>query len=267
MTHFVVAVILPKGANPTTHAQAEAMVEPLLARYDENMEVEPYERDCWCVGTIAQREVREQAAREMGTIDDFRRTFVRPEGVDDFSDELDEAWDKHIQPLRDREAELLAQHPLREAPDPTCGFYTEDFVKRHYPDRPELVGQRFEDGSGCGGTGRYTSTYNPDSKFDWWVIGGRWSGYWAPEGAEPTHHEWNGPRYALKEDVKRVRDIPSDKRPRAVVTPDGLWHQRGEAGWFGVFNDAMDREQWEQVTNAIYSEHLDHLAVCCDLHI
>jgi len=33
----------------------------------------------------------------------------------------------------------------------------------------------------CHGTGTVMSTCNPKSKWDWWVVGGRWAGHWIPE--------------------------------------------------------------------------------------
>ncbi len=38
-----------------------------------------------------------------------------------------------------------------------------------------------DDEGSCMGTGITTSTYNPESKWDWWVIGGRWAGFFIPE--------------------------------------------------------------------------------------
>ena len=60
---------------------------------------------------------------------------------------------------------------MKDKPDPTCGF--------------DDNGKRYVDGSGCAGTGIIRVTYNPEAKWDYWVIGGRWNGWLAPPEAQP----------------------------------------------------------------------------------
>lgn len=145
--------------------------------------------------------------------------------------------------------------------------------------------------------GNIISTYNPNSKWDWYVIGGRWSGMLKAVGRETDE---NGNTIFTDRYVNEARisdiDFSSDpeayaeairewevlvegdeQRPGedfcsfykpeyylnyygtkekyaeamatfttyAVVTPNGLWHQKAEMGWFGMDNATPeDSKNW-----------------------
>jgi hypothetical protein len=72
--------------------------------------------------------------------------------------------------------------------------------------------------------GRPISTYNPDSKWDWYSIGGRWDG-WIND--KETSSESIADNTATTEHA-----IAREKIPHAIVTPDGEWLERGQLGWF-----------------------------------
>jgi hypothetical protein len=167
MTHFQTVVILPKGQQPKTKQEAEAFVEPLIAAYDENEQVDPYERACACTRT-----------------------------------------------------ELIDTQ--------TC--------------------------TQCNGTGIYESTYNPLSRWDWYVVGGRCSG---------AFHEGT----ANETDIELVRNLERDAISSHIVTPDGVWHARGNVGWWGMFDATVSDEDWENTVKGICAEHLDHVAINLDCHI
>ena len=162
MSHFPVYVVMPVTMD------IKGAVEALLAPFDENTSVEPYGRPCHCVGSEAKQEARTAATKELGGIDCFRESFALahplPPGVTQFDlsaadgEARSEAWTEHIKPLVDLEHKLYLEHPLSEKPDPSC--------------------------EECSGTGTRTSCYNPQSKWDWWCIGGRWTGHLA--GYDPA---------------------------------------------------------------------------------
>ena len=56
--------------------------------------------------------------------------------------------------------------------------------------------------------GNELSTYNPNSKWDWWTVGGRWSGY------------FNGEDSITIGEYKKI--IDDDTIPWAVIGPDGV---------------------------------------------
>ncbi|MCF6094545.1 hypothetical protein L1765_11280 [Microaerobacter geothermalis] len=69
MSHFVALVIVPKETE-----DIKQKVEELLAPYDENLEVNPYNRECYCVGSLAKA-YSYQEAEKVKSINDYRKEY------------------------------------------------------------------------------------------------------------------------------------------------------------------------------------------------
>jgi hypothetical protein len=180
MSHFFTMVILPKGAEPLEEKVAE-----LLAPFDESLEMQPYEVDCYC--------------------------------------------------LKDGK------------PDESC--------------------------SKCHGKGVRMTTCSPNAKWDWWVVGGRWSG---TIQNEPTHSDDGGFNFGkdfhqLSNNTARAEQLLSLEEDMplsfAVVTPDGHWHERGEMGWFGMTRAEKPQEKWKAIVVDILKQYKDSVVVGVDCHI
>jgi hypothetical protein len=260
MSHSTVLVLLQ---NPNGEDVKELVAEA-LAPFDENKDVPMYQKDCYCIGSVAREEADEKAGKKFGTIVDLRKSFKNKK------DKSDAAWQEHIKPYVEYRDSLIASHPDKDKPDPECGFYTKDY----HPDGHK-IGERFGDGSGCGGTGKYLTTYNPQSKWDWYVIGGRWQGDLDPDydrvkddrnysvcryckgtgdrpdltppewkkecgGCNSCHGTGKSMNWTLaphdEGNIKPVCDILVYV-PFAILTPDGRWHERGKMGWWGLVID------------------------------
>lgn len=282
MSHFIVGVILPKGhPNPNTNtAHTESTVEELLANYDENMEVDPHIEKCGCIGLEARQEVTKEVEMTLGTFEQFREKYHN------LPKEKQIKWQHWIKPYTELEKRLLKIHPLRKKPMKSC--------------------------SDCKGTGKYESHYNPDSKWDWWEIGGRWTGNFGMYDAQkdPKNYEpcniCNGtgmrndqigiearkadPKYtcnacsgtgktmkwrlewpdkdntAIISDFLKLSDVRS-RFPFAVVTPDGVWHEKGEMGWFGMSHNNKEEKKWVKEVQELLDQHKDHWIIGVDCHI
>jgi hypothetical protein len=105
--------------------------------------------------------------------------------------------------------------------------------------------------------GRPVSTYNPDSKWDWYVIGGRWDG-WIND--RDTSGEAVADTIATTE-----RALADGKIPHAIVTPDGQWHERGQMGWWAIL--ITENEDWDSEARAILGRYPGHRIVIVDAHI
>lgn len=151
----------------------------------------------------------------------------------------------------------------------------------------------------------WMSTTNQQSKWDWWQIGGRWTGWLGnydpttdPENFErcalcdgtgkrndalgkqareddPTYtcNGCNGKgtsiKWSLKNydgDILPVANI-LEKIPFALVTPDGAWHEQGEMGWFASVSSEKDEDLWKEEVQLLYAQHLDCVAVAVDCHV
>ena len=230
MSHFLVGVVLPKN---TTNI--EKTVETLLAPFNENTKVDEYDTDCYCKGLKAEKEARDSANAEAGTMDTFRERFHamlkdereaaeinaklnaktkvadarKLDTDDDDVDNVDARWQEFIKPWTMAYEKALAVHPLKDKADPDCDE--------------------------CDGTGTRETQYNPDSKWDWYSIGGRWDG--AIQGEERPSKDggfnFGDEHHHIEHNITKASDLierPSDY-PFALVLPDGTWVERGKMGW------------------------------------
>lgn len=120
------------------------------------------------------------------------------------------------------------------------------------------------------------STYNPDSKWDWYVLGGRWSGEFiklkengsGTIGVSGAFGNRTGVDQAYKRDIDFANIDRSEFIPYAVVY-NGEWISRGEMGWWGVtLEENFTQEEWEKrVWELIESTSGETLFSFYDLHI
>jgi hypothetical protein len=228
MSHFTVLVT---KTNKTP-------LDEQLAPFDENLNVTPYQEPCWCVDRKARNDASDQTPVQLGTSwDDFSREWhaATPEFKSSHS------WEEFTKPLHDLETMLEEAHPLHDKPDPDC--------------------------TDCEGTGKRTTTYNPDSRWNWYQVGGRWRGYFKlKQGATGQLGEAgafdNEPLHDA--DIARAGDIDwqamrEHARQASVATyavlHDGTWHARGDMDWFGISNDIMTYAEWDKE----FSELVDSL--------
>ena len=108
---------------------------------------------------------------------------------------------------------------MKDASDDECWeYWAEDY-------EPEMIDEE----------GNLYSTYNPDSRWDWYEVGGRWNGLL----------EVNG----MKKNSARLNDVQNLERilTFAVITRDGKWHAKGKMGWFGMSDATAEEElRWAE---------------------
>jgi hypothetical protein len=90
---------------------------------------------------------------------------------------------------------------------------------------------------------KYGYWHNPNAKWDWYTLGGRWANMLELTNGQRTD-------VALKGAIKNLDEIST-----FAVLKDGKWYQRGEMGWFGMSTDEMTEDEWK----AKYKELLDGL--------
>ena len=229
MSHYTTLVITP---NLTNKNNITVLAESLLEPFDENIEVEPYESKCYCVGTDASKDVREKSDIQFGTFDNFRKIFFSEKEIkindsmsDDEVSKINEQNDLHWKNLiKDKvefEKNSLENHPDKNSPCPDC--------------------------EECNGTGKVMTTYNLKSKWDWYSIGGRWDG---------EHHKNKLNIFPVKELIGQTF---------AIVTPDGTRNEKGKMGWFGIVSD--EKDNFEKQYQSIIDQYQNNIAVLFDCHI
>lgn len=148
MSHFYMQVITT--AMPTTGA-GEAELEALLAPFSENLETEPYDVPCNCAAH--QVHVAKQTASDakFPTWDELRKLFHTDPLVGELGrEDFERNWREFTLGKRTFEEEFMADHLPNAKPEPAC--------------------------EECKGTGTTQSTYPPKAKWDWYSVGGRYTG-------------------------------------------------------------------------------------------
>ena len=84
------------------------------------------------------------------------------------------------------------------------------------------------------------STYNPDSRWDWYSVGGRWGEYLPLKEGEFTNEATVG-------EIDWDEYFKVNKSPFCFVTEDGEWIEKGEMGWWCAVGNEMDTESWNKV--------------------
>ena len=105
--------------------------------------------------------------------------------------------------------------------------------------------------------GNLLSTYNPKAKWDWYEIGGRWSGGLTTINGAETN-----------KDFVCMIDWNKDPAPFAFVTPDGEWHERGTMGWWAIVINEKDEQSWDaEFKKFVNSLEDDVYVTLVDCHI
>ena len=159
------------------------------------------------------------------------------------------------------------------------------YARKHYKTEgktDEECWQMVAEDSQTDEDGNIYSTYNPDSKWDWWSVGGRWSGMlrlngepvdtgrvgdlefpFDKEAYEYALRFWNvvidhnparpGEEYHTLYKEEYYREFYGDRETYArqmaefstyaVVTPDGEWHAPGNMGWWGCSSESGEESR------------------------
>lgn len=220
MRHFTTIVILPKDVEVKAQSRKgenvlDRILSGLLAPYDENTTVPEYDKECFCVGNKAREawtedptlngealDVARKRLNAENEADIKRRDAIEWGGTKEANDaEFDTleakiyaAWQALTKPIFERRDELEKAHPFYGKPDPKC--------------------------EECHGSGIEKSTYNPKSKWDWWVIGGRWTGLF--DGYKPAKDPRNWERCRICEGtgVRASSGLRNGKPWCNACTPD-----------------------------------------------
>lgn len=247
MSHFAVAVF----------TDGSMTVDELLAPYDEGISVDRY--------LLYTREQLIKNAR--AKLEEIRTT-------------------RYAEYVKDPAA-YLANVCHGNAEGPHYRYISSEFMKCFQETDEQLLKRELEDYADDmkDGDGNVYSTYNPDSKWDWYVDGGRFSGLLIDSEngeradelpaeridlarmqrisqAEMLPYEqaiansWYKPEYLKRmyPDAETYEKIQTTFWTRAVVTPDGQWHEVGQMGWFACSSE--EPEEIIKWVNAYYGSFL-----------
>ena len=179
--------------------------------------------------------------------------------------------------------ELLAPFDENLEVEPYVEFTRQeaiDYARKYYDTDGKTDDECWEmvaEDSKTDAAGNIYSTRNPDAKWDWWCVGGRYSGMLRIGGACVDQGRVKDIEFPFDDDAYkralRFWDVYVEKKPAkpgeeyspyfaeeyyrehfgdretyakyaadfstyAVITPDGKWHSPGEVGWFGTSSES-----------------------------
>lgn len=267
MSHFYVWAIVPITV---PMSEVEDYIEERMERYNEQREVDEHPEKCHCVGYAAENRARDKAQEVTGGIPEIRAKFQRDPAVvvltrrenelyrkstltkeekkelQALDKESERLWKIAIAPYQEAEKQALEADPDKDKPDPEC-----------------------ED---CRGKGMVSSTANPEGKWDWYRIGGRWDGaiqHRDPQSADggfnfDKKHQMVTGNYRWISEMPA--EIPDEDIPFAILTPEGEWAEKGRMGWFGCVHD--ESEDWkDQARKVVEKYRHGYIAVGLDCHV
>lgn len=202
-----------------------AGVGDLLAPYDENLVYAPYIR-------YTKKQAIEKVRKE---IEEYRNgTYAKYLSNPD-KYKANCTNDKHIKYL-EKEFSKKLEWTDEECYQDEAQWYPSDMIDEE---------------------GNLYYTYNPNSKWDWYEIGGRWEGSLATVEGKNTNSDY-------------VKEINWDKTPIpfAYITPGGFWKERGEMGWWAMVSNEKDKDVWEtEFKNFVKTMGDDVIVTVVDCHI
>lgn len=211
MSHYMVMVICRKGSKDD--------VESLLAPYDENLEVAPYVRY-----TKAQL-----IAEEIERINVARRSHRAALAA--------ESEETYLELVRNSDERYFNNYSYAKNDIPekilTIDVNDEEAVYG-------LLREEHGDKATFDEDGNYVSTYNPNSKWDWYETGGRWGGLKLKRGgkadeARAGEVDWDAMFSLSKEDAERAGRFWDEyvlrKLPKGVSEEGAVGYLRKEFGF------------------------------------
>lgn len=212
MSHYTVIVHLPGSIG---RDEIDETLSAVLAPFDENIRVEPYRsyengsaKEFWWVQAL-QRDVEEKA---------------KGQTLEEVAAKLEAAkmpWEKFDADVKAKEvlAELDADvaYAIRLGDNPGWKEVAEAYNEKYghgsalavMGDDSDSEKLFYDEESGRAYT---LTTYNPDSKWDWWCIGGRWQRYFV-SSAKPGQPE---------AELLIYGSPGAFTTPESVHTPDGF---------------------------------------------
>lgn len=253
MSHYLVAVLV---SNDTPVREVMSHVENLLAPFDESLEVEPYLK--W------NKELLIQEAES--TFEKIKTNI------------LTYAYDQSEATTEEEAIEWFYHNtPFKQDPHPAALYYRTDVYEvfsDYLPTLPtgEALWNIISDPENCFydpmvahlEDGEYYSEYNPNSKWDWYSIGGRWEDHLAQEVvANRDFYRANG--FTTLKELK----VPLETFTYALVDLDGNWQEPGQMGWFGCSSATPESKEAHQASICQYLDTLSSDTWVCfvDCHI
>lgn len=278
MSHYVVAVLTKSHPN-------DADFENILAKFDENLSVPRYVS--MTKEQIITKKKKDYEEYKNGLYAEY---LSDPEGYrakcknEGHLEYISNTFPNVILKMSDEEIyeDYISSYPTKEEAESEYESYVDE-------------------------DGNLTSTYNPLSKWDWWTIGGRWSGElplkngkgadWGKVsdvawGNEIVPSEYIKEHPEVKAEYQKLiteggdwytaeyykKTFPTIEQyvknkvtyvPWAIIMPDGNWYEKGKMGWFGCSSETYEEaiDWYENFYDRFIKDYQDYYITLIDCHI
>ena len=268
MSHFIGLVFVP------SHNELEEMLEPFNEQDETYMEfvdkTDEVEQEyaklrdsCPKEGTFIDtidrtdliNEIWDEAKDKLDEED--KKSFFQPYTKDKYPTPMDIAKDKGYKIMMDdtkRDGLRFVQEKEREwkyVPSKEKYPTLDAFAKEYYGYRKL--------------NGRYGYKANPNGKYDYYSEGGRWADEIIRKDGTMCNSEYI-------EDIDWERMFSEGCVPYVIVDNEGVWHERGQMGWFGIGSNEKSHKDWNEEAKSYVDKMLsnsdeDMLVVAVDFHI
>lgn len=151
-----------------------------------------------------------------------------------------------------------------------------DLPKHDYKSVDEFAGGWF--GFTLDEKGNGISTSNPNSFYDWFVIGGRWDGI-LTDNFQSSENGFNFSEFhqtignnsiSVKHFFEKYDKDEESKEKytyHTILDKNGEVHQSREYGWWGTYDETVDTDKWRETFEGILKESLNDFVVSLDCHV
>jgi len=132
--------------------------------------------------------------------------------------------------------------------------------------------------------GNLLSTSNPNSFYDWYGIGGRWSGlFYGKEPKDSGNQELKDNIISIKDLIRKYKKAEGNTKEKIIkalseeqknnpflihiVVADGKVYQARGYGWFGTYKQEVEEDKWKEKYLKLLEKHKDDFMVNLDVHI
>lgn len=214
MSHFTGLVVM------TPHYMKEHTLEDSLEKYNEGIEYPEYSR-----GEVTDFEKAQFLAFYCANKEQIRYPIYGNE---------------------EQEKQKIAESFFEKHPDLLSQF-DDLYIK---------FGYDWNDNRWRKDTGKWEdyTTYNPNSKWDWYEVGGRWGGCLKTKNGKFVDEcmldelDWNEEK---NEDTKF--HYHKSCVPFAIIV-DGEWFEKGQMGWFAFTTNEKSKDVWRNEFNQIFEK-------------
>lgn len=227
MSHFTVLVALPSSAKD----DVLGALETALAPFDETLEIDPWDEE------VDPSEIHYAVSYAIKAgilaVPDGITFVPEPQAVDPDLEQRE----------RDARYAFIREVAARLAPETLAETLNHGGARDIWP-------AKVIDGKLLRATSR-----NPRGYWDWWALGGRWTGLLRDLVSNEDNERPFGDDGSIDRDIIRRDELDLDARSAAGTLPvtaalldlQGEWHQPARIGWFGTTLDQqMDDATWER---------------------